>query len=227
MEKLTRYERRFDENISKIDLLRKMPKWFDLYNSKLWGGQIPKTSFEVKTLKNIVGLFTPKTNTILLSNFYELTEEQYLSVFIHEMIHAYQLYTNNNVAHDRFFNQELHRINKLVPFEVKPKESAYNVEYGQDFSKQLGVVLEKDKGGNSIITFNLDFFTKSYMKIRSVIKQHLSYGASILVMGISEHKNLQTYKTKRSLSRLEVYEISNEHFEIIYNSLDKIDNLLK
>ena len=67
------YESIFKENVSKSELLSKMKEWFRLYNSKLYNNSLPMPSFQVKTLKNKVGLYTLDSKTILLSDFYDLT----------------------------------------------------------------------------------------------------------------------------------------------------------
>lgn len=222
------YESRFKENVSKSELLSKMKKWFRLYNSKLYNNSLPMPSFQVKTLKNKVGLYILDSRIILLSDFYDLTEEQYESIFVHEMIHLYQHITYEVVDHGKVFKRELDRVNRIVPFEVKAKESAYNVSYGQDKGKSVGVVLEKDGLGNSVITFNLEFFLNrsNYNEIKNTMKKHLSREALVLVMGISSHPKLQTYKTKRSLRRLELYEISDKDFSAVYDSIQNMEDLL-
>ena len=219
------YKRRFKENIPKTQLLTKMDKWFKIYNKKLWSNELPKPIFLVKTLKNKVGLFDPNDFSLLLSNFYDLTEEQYLSVFIHEMIHLYQLHKYDFVDHGRVFIREVDRVNTILPFEVKTKESAYIINYGKSEGKLVGVMLEKDGSGAGVVTFRLDFFKSNYDKIKNVFKTHIGYQANVLVMGVSDHPKLQTYKTKRSLSRIDIHDLNMSYFDDIYNSIKDLEDL--
>jgi hypothetical protein len=218
---MKRYKPILRENISKPELLKKMPVWFRKYNKQLWNDELSTPIFQVKPRKNMVGLYSPQDKTILLSNFYDLTEEQYESVFVHEMVHLYQHEFFNIVDHGRTFNKELNRINRILPFEVKPKESAYEIEYGQDTSKKVGVVLGKDRHGSFVVTFKLDFFLdqSNQAEIEKIIKQNFKT-ADILVMGVSDHQKLQTFKIKRSLRSLDIYNLADKYFDDIYKSIE-------
>ena len=205
--------------MDKSALLRIMPVWFKKYNKQLWNNQLSAPLLQVKTLKNKVGLYSPKDKSITLSDFYGLSEEQFISVFIHEMIHLYQDEFYDVVDHGRTFNQELVRINRLLPFEIKKTENAYEAEYGQDAGKDVGVVLGKDDKGSFIVTFRLDFFLNQSNRstIEKVIKQN--FRSAIIVTGISNHPKLQTFKTKRSLRSLEVYDLADKYYNDIYDSI--------
>lgn len=71
---------------------------FNKYNNKYFNGKLPTPIFQISRAKNCLGNFrvvrsrmfgTIKSMTLVVSNFYDLSERDFDDTIIHEMIHEY------------------------------------------------------------------------------------------------------------------------------------------
>lgn len=61
--------------------------------------------------------------SIIISNYYDRTEKEFLTTLIHEMIHCYITYNNikDTSSHGKYFLYMAESINKKYDFNIKPK----------------------------------------------------------------------------------------------------------
>lgn len=101
--------------------------WFGQFNIRYFGGELPEPRFVVNKAKRLLGQFSCRRvrkgffrgyetvgYTIKISEYYDLSEHEYQSTLLHEMIHYYIMFTRakDSSAHGRLFRQWMQRLNQ-------------------------------------------------------------------------------------------------------------------
>ena len=217
-----------EQTIDLSYLLKNIPIWFKFYNNMLWDNKLKTPLFEVKKLKNIGGLFYPETKTILISNFYDKTEDGYKETLIHEMIHLYidQFDIHDRADHGSKFKSEMFRVNSKLPSTIQIDiKSKVGDLYTNKQSKRFGVLMDKDSSGIGITVFDVKIFRNNYDHIKKIAMKHLVKPNSEVTLGISNHPKLLSFKVKRSLKSIESYDLSKDNYNDIIKDLEDKETL--
>lgn len=101
--------------------------WFEEFNSKYFGGELPEPRFVVNHAKRMLGQFSCRRvrkglfkgyetvgYTIKISEFYEMEERDYQSTLLHEMIHYYIMYKGkrDTSPHGKLFRAWMEHLNR-------------------------------------------------------------------------------------------------------------------
>lgn len=124
-----------------------LEEYFDMINSELFNNEVEKVPLELFKNKSKVGLTTSvgdKVESIKISTFYKMTEQQLIEILAHEMIHAYivQQKIKDNGHHGSKFMKMMNDINKKNDkINIKPTEDASYYTVNNNIKKPIGVIL--------------------------------------------------------------------------------------
>lgn len=108
------------EQISVVPNIYNVMWLFNEYNKKCFGGELPRPMFNLVHDKKTLGRFTCdfydgeiENPQIDISDSYEYTEDKLRDVLVHEMIHYYLAYTQQDVylSHGKKFKSMVNYIN--------------------------------------------------------------------------------------------------------------------
>ncbi len=106
---------------------QKLREWFGQFNTRYFGGELPEPRFMVNKARRLMGQFSCRRvrkglfrgyetvgYTIKISEYYDLSEHEYQSTLLHEMIHYYIMYKHakDSSAHGKLFRQWMQRLNQ-------------------------------------------------------------------------------------------------------------------
>ena len=102
---------------------------FFKYNEDYFGGILPEPNFKIMHSVNTLGYFSyvidgefGPMETIEISDFYAYTPKQLRNLMVHEMIHYYLYYTDEDVRlkHGKEFKKMARQLNKTYGLHVTP-----------------------------------------------------------------------------------------------------------
>jgi predicted metallopeptidase len=185
---------------------------WDRLNDMMFGGALRRVPLRWMTSKHRLGVMTYDGPGVIkyvgVSDFYDMSRQQYLDVLAHEMIHVWleQSGVNERDAHGPRFLAKVRELNERFPdFDIKKSENAegYSVTAGKK-SKEYGAVVFKDGDKYSVVVAD----ARAVSDERAVddfiegIRKHALRGFSRLEvkMYLSRNPELAKFKVKRSLS---------------------------
>ncbi len=207
---------------------------YDYWNKKLFNNELPTLPFKIEHNKSRGGavlysvLLKTKGNRrkaifkefdhLAISDFFIHTQERFLGILVHEMIHVFLL--KNNIVyttggdrmHGREFMEKLKELQPKVDFKIPVSENTEDLQLNADKLKEkiINVLLMKQKDKNYIaLISNTKPLNKEQIAIR--FNTYLTISKDELLWFKSKDKNLQVFSMIRDLgAKAKFYEIKDE-----------------
>ena len=181
-----------------IITISEIERQFDKWNKTIFGGELPRPTFELMQTKSILGQFKWRRigwnrigYTIRISTFYDRPLEYYIDTIVHEMLHYYIKYKGikDTSSHGRIWKQKAAEISKK-----------YNLTITRTNPCGGGVseaVLEK-REGRRVAKYEYVFVCK--------MRDGIHYGAGVVpsskvhlyVPGFKNWKNVESFKVVKA-----------------------------
>jgi len=202
---------------------------YDKYNTKLFGGELPRVKLAWTKAKTKLGFVVELRNRytderrvgkLAMSNYYKLTHAQFKSVLVHEMIHVKQIKERTLSfinKHGQSFMKEANRINAM--------DEGFNITPTNTDELNVSDAVAAKMNPLYVIIFSLDGDYKITVTSPSVFNRDRAHIESLFVylvkskyrkieMTVVESQNpkLLTYKIKRSFKRGISYQPLSDEF---------------
>jgi len=154
------------------------------------------------------GVESIKPTEIMISTFWDLDEDSFNGIFVHEMIHIYLYskgiaYTSgNDRGHGTEFIQKLKELQKKVSFTI-PETEVMDVRMSQDLQqKMFDIVLVDKPGWIGVVVFNGGYFDKGLDEVKQYYERVNAYTKhNELLLVRSDHPSLLQYRINRKMKR--------------------------
>jgi len=201
---------------------------YDKFNRLIFQGELPKIPLKWTRSKKVggtAGFLVPKATRydsktwkitgLTVSYFYEETYKEFLSDFIHEMIHIWEVHTgvaNPNMQHAKAFMDKMKEINQRFPeIDITVKKNATHLKPSAAIKKKEYAVLtmkRKDGAHALVAVYNSAVFNDVVKQLTDTSRDYKDRYEFIEAMLV--HTNfLEKFKVLQKFdSRLGMYPIS-------------------
>jgi hypothetical protein len=190
-----------------------LEKWYDKLNKHFYSGKLPKVDLRWNDMKTNLGVlkYDNKGNIdhLGISKNFKLTQEEVLSVLLHEMIHVWQVVNKKTDGHGKHFQKEMERVNKKSKWGTKVliKQPMEHLKMtNPDLSRDYGIIIIKKS-------------EKDY-EIAIFDPQKVDY--KVLVEILKQRKNISVEVRKTQNGIVKKYEKESNKKEIITYKLDSL-----
>lgn len=164
--------------------------WFGQFNARYFGNGLPEPRFVVNKARRLLGQFSCKRvrqglfrgyktvgYTIKVSEYYDLSEHEYQSTLLHEMIHYYITYARekDTSAHGVLFRQWMKRINQDGwNITISSKTAGYAVRHQRKDAQYLLLAIKTKEGKHflSVVSPSYKKYIERQVSLSPVIIDH-------------------------------------------------------
>ena len=207
-----------------------LEKWYGKLNKQFFGGKLKKVPLIWNQAKKELGLvkWDEKSGNIehlALSDKFELTEAEILSVLAHEMIHVWQVQNKKTDGHGTNFKKEMARINDKSKWGIKimTKQPLGHLKTtNPDLDKDFGfIVIKNTKKDFDIAIFNPD--KTDYNKILTIVQQNLKNGKSVKVeVRSTQNGTVKQYGKESTNTTISTFKLDEDTFDALMSDSKKI-----
>lgn len=143
-----------------------MAEWFEIFNRDYFGGSLPMPRLALSKSKTRLGTMTCKCKNVFgrkrfsdfsisVSNFYDIEENEFKNVLLHEMIHYYISYNGikDTSSHGEAFRRIMNTLNSEHGWNIRISTSARQWRAAEPQKQCIRLVLAlKMKSGEHILT---------------------------------------------------------------------------
>lgn len=164
--------------------------WFGQFNVRYFGNELPEPRLVVNKARRMLGQFSYKKvrqglfrgykivgYTIKVSEYYDLSEHEYQSTLLHEMIHYYIAYARekDTSAHGVLFRQWMQRINQDGwGITISSKTAGYTIRNQQKDAQYLLLAIKTKDGKHylSVVSPSYRKYIERQIMLSSMIIDH-------------------------------------------------------
>ena len=164
--------------------------WFGQFNARYFGNELPEPRFVVNKARRMLGQFSCKKvrqglfrgyktvgYTIKVSEYYDLSEHEYQSTLLHEMIHYYIAYARekDTSAHGVLYRQWMQRINQDGwGITISSKTAGYTIRNQREDVQYLllAIKTKEEKHYLSVVSPSYRKYIERQIMLSSMIIDH-------------------------------------------------------
>jgi hypothetical protein len=205
-------------------------KWYTKLNKQFFGGKLKKVPLQWNQAKKELGVVkwdekSGKVEHLAISDRFELTEAETLSVLAHEMIHVWQIQNKKTDGHGTNFKKEMARINDKTKWGIKvmTKQPLGHLKTtNPDLDKDYGfIVIKNNKTDFDIAIFNPD--KTDYKNILTIIKQNVKGSKKVDVeVRSTQNGTVKQYKKESTNKTINTYKLDDVTFDTLMSDSKKI-----